>query len=103
MTKNEFDIWRAKHLSNKNTKNGIECFEKYVGRVNWLHPEDETSKALNTKVYRVINRRGEVVFESGKISGVAKELCVSASRVSESINNVNWIKGQYLVERCDNE
>lgn len=103
MNKVELDVARAKHLSNQNTKKGIDLFEKYIGRIKWLHPNDTKHSDVGEKKYRVINKMGEVVFESDKISDIAKEFCLSVSRVANSVNSVSLIKGEYLVERCGNE
>ena len=103
MVRTEFEIARAKHLANKETKQGLDLFEKYIGKIGWLHPGDEKYKVVGNKKYRVINKMGETVFEANKISDIAKEFCLSVSRVTSSINSVSLIKGEYLVERCDNE
>ena len=103
MTKVEIDASRAKHLANERTKRGIELFEKYVGKINWLHPEEEKYSIVDNKKYRVINKLGEGVFEAKKISHIAKEFCLSESRVANSVNSLTLLKGEYLVERCDNE
>lgn len=103
MTKVEIDASRAKHLANKRTKRGIELFEKYIARIEWLHPEEEKYSIADNKKYRVINKLGETVFEANKISQIAKEFCLSESRVSNSINSLTLLKGEYLVERCADE
>lgn len=102
MTRTEFEISRAKHLANENTKRGLDLFEKYIGRINWLHPQ-EKQKTKAGKKYRVINKAGETVFESDNISNIAKEFCLSISRVTNSINSLTLLKGEYLVERCGDE
>ena len=103
MTRTEFDVLRAKHLSNHDTKRGIELFEKYVGRINWLHPEEEKYKVRYNKRYRVINKAGEIVFEAEKLTDIAKEFCASVSRVTACVNSISLLCGEYLVERCENE
>ncbi len=103
MNKTEFDVLRAKHLSNPNTKRGIELFEEYVGRINWLHPEEEKYQLRYNKRYRVINKLGEIVFEAEKISEIAKEFCASVSRVTACVNSISLLGGEYLVERCEDE
>ena len=103
MIRTEFEISRAQHLANPNTKKGLDLFEKYVGRIGWLHPEDEKYKVIGNKRYRVINKMGETVFESDNITTIAKEFCLSVSRVTSCINSVSLMKGEYLIERCDNE
>ena len=81
---------------------GLIAFEKYVGRINWLHPE-EAPKKLKGRKYIVLNGKGEVVFESRNITNIAKEFGLSVSRVTNSINSLTLLKGEYLVERCENE
>ena len=81
---------------------GLIAFEKYVGRINWLHPE-ETPKNLKGRKYIVLNGEGEIVFESRNITNIAKEFELSVSRVTSCINSVSLMKGEYLVERCENE
>lgn len=103
MTRLEFDSARMHHLGNKNTKKGIELFEKYVGRIEWLHPEEEKYKIKGTKKYRVINKKGEIVFEAEKLSDIAKEFCASVSRVTACVNSISLLGGEYLVERCEDE
>lgn len=103
MVRTEFEGSRAKHLANEKTKKGLELFEKYVGRIEFLHPEEEKYSVRGNKKYRVINKLGEVVFESDNITNIAKEFCLSVSRVSNSINSISLIKGEYLVERCGDE
>ena len=103
MKKTELDIVIAKRLGNPNIRKGIEMFEKYVGRINWMHPEQGQYNIRGNKKYRVINKLGEVVFESDNISNIAKEFCLSKSRVSNSINTLSFVKGEYLIERCEDE
>ena len=103
MNKTELDILRAVHLANKKTKMGIDLFETYIGRIEWLHPEEEKYSVRGNKKYRVINKLGEVVFESDNIANIAKEFCLSTSRVANSVNSLSFIKGEYLVERCGDE
>lgn len=81
---------------------GLIAFEKYIGRINWLHPEEDPDEVRN-KRYRVLNKDGEIVFEAHKISQIAKEICVSVSHVSNCMNSLKYIKGEYLVERCGDE
>lgn len=103
MKKSEFEIARAQCLANLNTKKGLELFEKYIGRIGWIHPEEEKYKIMGNKKYRVINKMGDTVFESDNISNIAKEFCLSVSRVSNSVNSLTLLKGEYLVERCGDE
>lgn len=103
MNKLEFDSARMHHLGNKNTKKGIELFEKYIGRIEWLHTGEQKYKIEGRKKYNVINKLGEVVFQADKISDIAKEFCVSKSRVGVCINSISLLHGEYLIERCKNE
>lgn len=103
MTKTEFDVLRARRLSNPNIKKGIELFEKYVGPINWLRPEEEKHKVRYNKRYRVINKAGEIVFEADKLTDIAKEFCASVSRVTACVNSISLLCGEYLVERYENE
>ena len=103
MNKTELEIWRARYLANPKIKKGLDLFEKYVGHIGWMHPEEEKNKIRGDKKYRVINKLGEVVFESDNITNIAKEFCLSKSRISNSINSLSLIKGEYLVERCEDE
>jgi hypothetical protein len=103
MIRTEFEISRTKHLANERTKRGLDLFEKYIGRIEWLHPEDEKHKVDENKRYRVINKTGEIVFTSDNITNIAKEYCLSVSHVSNCINSLTWLKGEYLVERCGDE
>lgn len=103
MTRAKFEIWRERYLANPKIKRGLDLFEKYAGRIEWMHPEDEKNKVSGGKKYRVINKMGEVVFESDNITNIAKEFCLSKSRVSNSINSLTLLKGEYLVERCGDE
>ena len=64
---------------------------------------EEKNKIRGDKKYRVINKVGEVVFESDNITNIAKEFCLSVSRVSNSVNSLTLLKGEYLVERCEDE
>ena len=89
MVRAEFEIARAKHLANERTKRGLDLFEKY--------------RIAGNKKYRVINKLGETVYEADNIQCIAKEFCLSASRVANSVNSVSLLKGEYLVERCENE
>ena len=100
MTKVKFEAWRARYLANPKIKRGLDLFEAHIGRIEWIHPQAENSKVTGRKMYRVINKLGEVVFESDNI---AKELCLSKSRVANSINSLTLLKGEYLVERCGDE
>lgn len=90
-------------MKNAKIKKGIELFEKYVGRIEFLHPEDEKYKVVGNKKYRVINKLGEVVYEADNITNIANEFCLSVSRVANSVNTISLIKGEYLVERCEHE
>ena len=103
MIRTEFEIARAQHLANPNTKNGLDLFEKYIGRIGWLHPKIKNENVKGNRKYRVINMKGETIFEANKISDIAKEFCLSESRITCCINSVSLIKGEYLVERCENE
>lgn len=103
MNKVELEIWRARYLANPKIKRGLDLFEKYVGRIEWIHPEEEKYSVRGNKKYRVINKLGEVVFESDNITNIAKEFCLSTSRVANSVNSLSFIKGEYLVERCEDE
>lgn len=103
MIRTEFEIARAKHLANERTKRGLDLFEKYIGRIGWLHPEDEKYKMIGNKKYRVINKMGETVFESDNITNIANEFCLSVSRVANSVNSLTLLRGEYLVERCGDE
>lgn len=103
MTKVEIDASRAKHLANKRTKRGIELFEKHIGKIKFMHPEEEKYSIADNKKFRVINKLGEVVFEANKVSQIAKEFCLSESRVANSVNSLTLLKGEYLVERCEDE
>ena len=103
MTKTEFDVSRSRRLSNPNVKRLIELFEKYAGRINWLHPEEEKYNVRYNKRYRVINKAGEIVFEAEKLTDIAKEFCASVSRVTACVNSISLLGGEYLVERCEDE
>lgn len=103
MIRTEFEAWRARYLANPKIKRGLDLFEKYAGRIEWMHPEDEKYKVNGNKRYRVINKMGETVFESDNISNIAKEFCLSVSRVANSVNSLTLLKGEYLVERCGDE
>lgn len=103
MTRIEFETSRAKHLANEKTKKGLELFEKYIAHIEWLHTENGKNKVVSDKKYRVINKLGEVVFESDNITNIAKEFCLSKSRIANSVNSLSLIKGEYLVERCGDE
>lgn len=103
MKKTELDIVIAKRLGNPNIRKGIEMFEKYVGRINWIHPEEQKYIVRENKKYRVINKSGETIFEANRISDIAKEFCLSVSRVANSVNSLTLLKGEYLVERCGDE
>lgn len=103
MVRTEFEIARAKHLANERTKRGLDLFEKYIGRIGWLHPKDEKYRIAGNKKYRVINKLGETVYEADNIQCIAKEFCLSTSRVANSVNSVSLLKGEYLVERCEDE
>ncbi len=103
MIRAELEGSRAKHLANEKTKRGLELFEKYIARIEWLHPECEKRNTTRNKKFRVINKMGEVVYEADKTSDIAKELCLSVSRVTNSINSLTLLKGEYLVERCGDE
>ena len=103
MLRLEFERSRARYLANPKIKRGLDLFEAHIGRIEWIHPEEEKYKVTGNKKYRVINKLGEVVFESDNITNIAKEFCLSTSRVSNSINTLSFIKGEYLVERCEHE
>ena len=100
---NQIDMYDVKDVQQQATQDkGLIAFEKYVGRINWLHPE-EAPKKLKGRKYIVLNGKGEVVFESRNIPNIAKEFGLSVSRVTSCINSVSLMKGEYLVERCENE
>ena len=100
---NQIDMCDVKDVQQQATQDkGLIAFEKYVGRINWLHPE-EAPKKLKGRKYIVLNGKGEVVFESRNISNIAKEFGLSVSRVTSCINSVSLMKGEYLVERCGDE
>ena len=103
MTRVGFDVARAQLLANTKTKKGLEMFEKYIGRINWMHPEEQKYVVRENKKYRVINKSGETIFEANRISDIAKEFCLSVSRVANSVNSLTLLKGEYLVERCGDE
>lgn len=103
MKKTEFETWMARYLVNPKIKKGLDLFEKYAGRIEWMHTEGEKYKVNGTKRYRVINKMGETVFESDNITNIAKEFCLSVSRVANSVNSLTLLKGKYLVERCGDE
>lgn len=100
---NQIDMYDVKDVQRQATQDkGLIAFEKYVGRINWLHP-DEAPKKLKGRKYIVLNGEGEIVFESRNIPNIAKEFGLSVSRVTSCINSVSLMKGEYLVERCENE
>ena len=103
MIRADFEAWRARYLANPKIKRGLDLFEAHIGRIEWMHPQAENSKVTGRKMYRVINKLGEVVFESDNITNIAKELCLSKSRVANSVNSLTLLKGEYLVERCGDE
>lgn len=99
----QIDMYDMKEVQQQATQcKGLIAFEKYVGRINWLHPE-EAPKKLKGRKYIVLNGKGEVVFESRNIPNIAKEFGLSVSRVTSCINSVSLMKGEYLVERCKDE
>ena len=90
MTRLELENAQAYHLRNDETKKGVDMFEKYVGRIEWLHPVKK-HKITGGKKYIVTNKDGEVVYEADKLSEIAKEFCVSVSRVSACINAISFL------------
>ena len=103
MNRVEFRMAQASVLCNKGLKKGLDAFEKYAGRINWLHPEERMFDGKVNRKYAVYNTQGEVIFEADKQSDIAKEFCVSTSRVNDCINGYILLKDKYLIERCGNE
>ena len=78
---------------------GLIAFEKYIGRIEWLHPEITTT--LSKSKYCVIDvTQNKVMYESDKMTDMAKEFCVSASHVSKCYTAKKLIHDRYLIVRC---
>ena len=78
---------------------GLMAFEKYIGRIEWLHPEITT--ALSESKYSVIDvTQNKLMYESDKMADIAREFCVSASHVSKYCQAKKLIHGRYLIVRC---
>lgn len=103
MTRLAFRIAQAQVLNNKEVKRGIDSFEKYIGRIGWLHPENNLSEVKSKKKYAVINQKGQVVFESDKLNEIAKEFCTYQSKISKYMNSGELLNGKYMILRCENE
>ena len=102
MTKVEFGIARKEANNNKRLKPGLDLFEKYVGRIEWLH-EDGKSDVKSEKKYAVLNTDGDIVYESNTLNAIAKEYGVSISRISACINLDGLLQEKYKIVRCKHE
>ena len=102
MTKVEFGIARKEANNNKRLKPGLDLFEKYVGRIEWLH-EDGKSDVKGEKKYAVLDLCGDIAYESNTMSGISKEYGVSITRVSTCINCGETLLGKYKIVRCKHE
>lgn len=89
---------QEKALKNK----GIIAFEKYIKRIEWLHPTDEYIPSVKSdRKYIVIDAKTkESVFSADKLFDIAKEFCSSQTRVSECVVEGKLLKKKYIVERC---
>lgn len=102
MTRLEMNKSRGWFKNNPEIKKGLDMFEKYIGRIEWLHSEKKVKLYQGSK-YRVINQDGELIYAANNIENIASEFCVSVSRVSNCVNSLTLLKGKYLVERCEED
>jgi hypothetical protein len=100
MTREQLRSAQTYYLQKKEIKKGIDAFEKYVGRIEWMHP---SLKTIEGKKYVVKNQKGEIIFEADSIPPIAKEFCVTESRISMCLSTTSLLNSKYIVERWQNE
>ena len=84
---------------------GIQAFEKYIGRIEWLHTKNvDDLEVKSSKKYAVIDAiKHAIVYEADKIADIAKEFDTSKSNVSKCYTSRDLIHERYAVVRCENE
>ena len=105
MIRAELELSRNKHFADKKTKKGLELFEKYIGRIAWLHPEPNNMFNVRSKrkyvVYDV--ERERIAYEADKMEDIAKEFCTATSYVGRCYKSNTLLHKQYMIVRCENE
>lgn len=103
MNRVEFRMAQMQVINNPKYKQGLELFEKHIGRIEWLHPKEELDNIKSDKKYAVLNPKGEIIFEADKLFEIAKEFCVTTNRISNCLNLKKLLNERYIVVRCENE
>ena len=105
MIRAELELSRAQHLADKKTKRGLDLFEKYIGRIEWLHPEPNNMfNVISKRKYVVYDvERERIAYEADKMEDIAKEFCTATSYVGRCYKENMLLHKQYMIVRCENE
>ena len=80
---------------------GLKAFEKYIGRIEWLHSNDDIFNIKSKSKYAVIDAiRRKLVYEADKLEDIAREFCTSASYASKQCLAGKLLHKQYMIVRC---
>lgn len=84
---------------------GIKAFEKYIGKIEWLHSNHSTDIVVKSdKTYAAVDvTTGKVAVEADKMACMAKELCTSTCSISKCLNLGKLLNERYMIVRCENE
>lgn len=80
---------------------GLKAFEKYIGRIEWLHSNDDMFNIKSDKKYVVMDvLRRKLAYEADKLEDIAREFCTSASYASKQCLSGKLLNKQYMIVRC---
>lgn len=83
---------------------GIQAFEKYIGRIKWLHPTGNMFNIKSERKYAVIDvERQRTVYEADKMEDIAKKFCTATSYIGRCYKAKKLLHKQYMIVRCENE
>ena len=104
MIKVELELSRAKHLADKKTKRGLDLFEKYIGRIEWLHPEPNNMfNVISKRKYVVYDvERERIAYEADKMEDIAKEFCTATSYVGRCYKSNTFSHLTIMYCLCNN-
>lgn len=95
------DIKEAQALATRDE--GLIAFEKYIGRIEWLHSKDDLFNIKSERKYAVIDvLRGKLAYEADKLEDIGREFCTSTAYVGQRYKNKKLLHKQYMIVRCQN-
>ncbi len=102
----DMEIQELRELQKSALKDeGIQAFEKHIGRIEWLHPKGEAYLIIKSKYkYAIVDMTTKkIAYQADRMEDIAKEYCTTISKVSKSYTEQSLLRRKYMVVRCINE